>query len=126
MFKSLKFLVVAAALALTGTASAGPLGIGSTATAEMIAGWDIDVRPDGMGLPDGEGSVAEGEGLYEAKCASCHGLFGEERVGGRSSPAVRAPSIRFTQKKLSARIGPTRLPCGTTYTGRCPTQRLSR
>ena len=25
----------------------------------MIAGWDIDVRPDGMGLPDGEGSVAE-------------------------------------------------------------------
>ena len=77
MFKSLKFLVVTTALAMSGTASAGPLGIGSTATAEMIAGWDIDVRPDGMGLPDGEGSVAEGEGLYEAKCASCHGLFGE-------------------------------------------------
>ena len=43
----------------------------------MIAGWDIDIRPDGMGLPPGQGSVAEGEPLYEAKCASCHGLFGE-------------------------------------------------
>ncbi|MGA1206587.1 MAG: cytochrome C [Gammaproteobacteria bacterium] len=56
---------------------AGPLGIGETATPEMIAGWDIDIRPDGRGLPPGEGSVADGEGLYEAKCASCHGLFGE-------------------------------------------------
>jgi len=57
--------------------TAAPLGIGDVATPEMIAGWDIDIRPDGLGLPDGEGSVADGEGLYEAKCASCHGLFGE-------------------------------------------------
>jgi len=77
MFKSLNLGIAAIALAVSGTVSAGPLGIGSTATAEMIAGWDIDIRPDGTGLPDGEGSVAEGEGLYEAKCASCHGLFGE-------------------------------------------------
>ncbi len=77
MFKSLNLGVVAIALAVSGAVSAGPLGIGSTATAEMIAGWDIDIRPDGTGLPDGEGSVADGEGLYEAKCASCHGLFGE-------------------------------------------------
>ena len=77
MFKSLNLGVAAIALAVSGAVSAGPLGIGSTATAEMIAGWDIDIRPDGTGLPDGEGSVAEGEKLYEAKCASCHGLFGE-------------------------------------------------
>ena len=77
MFKSLNLGVAAIALAVSGAVSAGPLGIGSTATAEMIAGWDIDIRPDGTGLPDGEGSVADGEGLYEAKCASCHGLFGE-------------------------------------------------
>ncbi len=77
MFKSLNLGVAAVALAVSGAVSAGPLGIGSTATPEMIAGWDIDIRPDGTGLPAGEGSVAEGEGLYEAKCASCHGLFGE-------------------------------------------------
>lgn len=42
-----------------------------------VAGWDIDIRPDGQGLPPGEGSVEDGEELYEEKCASCHGLFGE-------------------------------------------------
>jgi len=77
MFKSLNLTFAAAALLIAGGVQAGPLGIGSPATQEMIAGWDIDIRPDGLGLPDGEGSVADGEGLYEAKCASCHGLFGE-------------------------------------------------
>lgn len=66
-----------AACVLSGVVMAGPLGIGATATPDVIAGWDIDIRPDGTGLPEGEGSVADGEGLYEAKCASCHGLFGE-------------------------------------------------
>jgi cytochrome c5 len=56
---------------------AGHYGLGRIATPEEIAGWDIDVRPDGLGLPAGSGSVADGEGLYEGQCASCHGLFGE-------------------------------------------------
>ena len=77
MFKSLNLGTAVIAFVISGAVSAGPLGIGSTATAEMIAGWDIDIRPDGTGLPEGEGSVADGEGLYEAQCASCHGLFGE-------------------------------------------------
>jgi S-disulfanyl-L-cysteine oxidoreductase SoxD len=39
-----------------------------------LAAWNIDVRtPDGLGLPPGRGSVAEGRKVYEAKCASCHG-----------------------------------------------------
>jgi S-disulfanyl-L-cysteine oxidoreductase SoxD len=52
-------------------------GIGRVATAQEIAGWDIDVRPDGQGLPDGKGSAKEGEDVYMAKCAACHGEFGE-------------------------------------------------
>ena len=51
--------------------------IGTAATAEQISGWDIDVRPDGTGLPEGAGSAADGELIYEEKCASCHGSFGE-------------------------------------------------
>jgi cytochrome c5 len=58
-------------------ADAGGYGIGTPATAEEIAGWDIDIRPDGKGLPPGSGSVEDGEMLYEEKCASCHGSFGE-------------------------------------------------
>lgn len=60
-----------------GNKSAEFWGFGEPATAEQIAGWDIDVRPDGTGLPPGSGSVEDGEMLYEEKCAECHGSFGE-------------------------------------------------
>ena len=70
------------ALTLSTFASAAPatdrkLSIGRAATAQEIAGWDIDVRPDGQGLPPGSGSVKAGEAVYVAKCAACHGEFGE-------------------------------------------------
>jgi cytochrome c len=52
-------------------------GVGRAATPAEIAAWDIDVRPDFKGLPKGSGSVARGEELWEAKCAVCHGTFGE-------------------------------------------------
>jgi cytochrome c len=53
------------------------LGIGREATPQEIAGWDIDIRPDGVGLPPGRGTVKQGEPLYVERCASCHGEFGE-------------------------------------------------
>ena len=59
------------------TYPSGHFGYGETATAEQIAGWDIDIKPDGSGLPEGEGSVEDGEELFEDKCALCHGSFGE-------------------------------------------------
>ena len=58
-------------------AAAAKLAIGRLATPEEIAGWDIDIRPDGHGLPPGKGTVKEGEPLYVERCASCHGEFGE-------------------------------------------------
>ena len=53
------------------------VGIGRTATPAELKAWDIDVRPDFRGLPRGQGSVRQGEVLWEAQCASCHGSFGE-------------------------------------------------
>ena len=55
----------------------GVLHLGRPATEEEIAAWNIDVRPDGQGLPEGSGTVMEGEPLYAERCASCHGDFGE-------------------------------------------------
>ncbi|RYX95742.1 MAG: c-type cytochrome [Comamonadaceae bacterium] len=52
-------------------------GIGRSATPAEVRAWDIDVRPDFKGLPKGKGSVRQGEVLWEAQCASCHGTFGE-------------------------------------------------
>ena len=53
------------------------IGLGRVATSQEIRAWNIDVRPDGAGLPEGSGSVQKGEEVYLEKCASCHGEFGE-------------------------------------------------
>lgn len=53
-------------------------GFGRPATEADIAVWDIDVRPDGVGLPPGSGTVAEGAKLYAQYCASCHSADGRE------------------------------------------------
>jgi S-disulfanyl-L-cysteine oxidoreductase SoxD len=58
-------------------APAQKYGIGREAKPDEIAGWDIDVRPDGQGLPPGKGSAKDGDEIYMAKCAACHGEFGE-------------------------------------------------
>lgn len=59
-------------------------GIGRPATQEEIAAINIDVMPDGTGLPDGKGTYQQGETLYAEKCASCHGvdLEGIKQTGG--------------------------------------------
>jgi mono/diheme cytochrome c family protein len=53
------------------------LSIGREAKPDEIAGWDIDIRPDGQGLPAGKGTVKQGETIYMQQCAACHGEFGE-------------------------------------------------
>ncbi|MCW5691345.1 MAG: cytochrome c [Pseudolabrys sp.] len=70
-------LLTLSAPAFAQTAKPQNYGIGTPATAAQIAGWDIDVRPDGQGLPPGKGSVKDGETLYLERCAACHGEFGE-------------------------------------------------
>ena len=74
-------------------ARVGHYGYGTPATEAQIAGWDIDIRPDGLGLPDGGGSVEDGEWLYDEKCAECHGTFGEG-VGRYPVLAGGAGSLR--------------------------------
>ncbi|RMG22636.1 MAG: cytochrome c [Bacteroidetes bacterium] len=53
-------------------------GFGQRATRAEIAAWDIDVRPDGQGLPAAAGTVAQGRSIYAQKCAACHGPTGKE------------------------------------------------
>lgn len=76
-FALLMLAGTAATLAMAGAALAEGPTLGRVATAEEIAAWDIDIRPDGAGLPEGRGTVAEGEPLYSDNCAVCHGDFGE-------------------------------------------------
>ena len=65
-------------IAAQGMAKTSPkLGLGRVALPEEISAWDTDVRPDGKGLPAGKGTVKQGDVIFQAQCASCHGEFGE-------------------------------------------------
>ncbi len=73
--------------------------IGRDATADEVAAWDIDVRPDFKGLPVGSGSVARGAEVWEAQCALCHGVFGESNevftpiVGGTTAKDIETGRV---------------------------------
>ena len=58
-------------------------GFGSEASEARIALWDIDVRPDGAGLPAGSGTVSEGQAVYMMHCVACHGPTGTEGPNDR-------------------------------------------
>ena len=79
--------------------------LGQPIAEQDIADWNIDVRPDGRGLPKGHGSVAEGQSVYDAQCASCHGTFGESPqfmvlAGGIGSLKTSSPQ-RTVGSKLN-------------------------
>ena len=78
MFSSPKFAFALALVCAVSAQAADKFpGVGKTATPAELKAWDIDVRPDFKGLPPGRGTVAQGETLWEAKCAGCHGSHGE-------------------------------------------------
>jgi len=87
---------VAAFAGLAGAAAQEGPGLGVPATPEQVAGWDISVGPDGVGLPPGSGTAAAGKVVYEAKCVACHGVDGAGRpndqlVGGQGTLREAAP-----------------------------------
>jgi cytochrome c len=89
--------------------------LGRTPTAQEIAAWDIDVRPDGHGIRKGKGTVDQGQVIYDAQCASCHGTFGESNrympiaggvrkgdlASGRASVLKEPEGIRTLGTKLN-------------------------
>ena len=72
---AISLVLMTSALAQAGDAAR--FGFGQAATPQQIAGWDIDVRPDGHGVKKGRGDARKGQAIYDAQCASCHGTFGE-------------------------------------------------
>ena len=72
------------------TAGAADPSLGRIVTDKELAGWNIDVFPDGTGLPPGNGTVALGEKVYQTQCVACHGAkleggLGPALVGGKDS-----------------------------------------
>lgn len=70
--------------------------LGIDLSAADIAPYDISIPPSGAGLPAGGGSARQGAGVYEQKCAACHGIKGvgkpaDALVGGTGSLASKTP-----------------------------------
>jgi cytochrome c len=96
-----KALLLAAALGCAATCAlaADSPNLGRAATPEEIAAWDISIGPDGAGLPPGSGTAKQGEAVYAAKCAACHGDKGagqpnDRLVGGTGSLPGDKPPIK--------------------------------
>lgn len=99
------FGVAMLAVAPTASALDDFTGIGRPATPAEIKAWDIDVRPDFLGLPKGSGSVAQGQDVWEAKCATCHGTFAESNkiftplVGGVEKGDLETGHVAVLMRK---------------------------
>jgi S-disulfanyl-L-cysteine oxidoreductase SoxD len=72
---------------------AGTFGFGHVATVEEIRAINIDVRPDGSGLPAGSGTADQGQPIFAQKCAACHGASGE---GSSVAPKLVDPTPFMT------------------------------
>lgn len=113
MKSTFKLTCAALALAALGSGSAfadskaAMNSIGRDATAAEVKAWDIDVRPDFKGLPKGSGTVSRGEGLWEEKCASCHGGFGESNevftpiIGGTTKDDIKTGRVKGLEEGKS-------------------------
>ncbi len=80
---TLRLAIGIAAAILAASSHGQSYNVGRNANAQEIAGWDIDVAPDGKGLPKGSGSVSQGKQVYESSCAACHGAKGEGKPADR-------------------------------------------
>lgn len=93
-----------AAASRPGGVDAGRFGFGSPASVADIAAWDIDIAPDGAGLPPGQGTVRQGLQIYQTKCVACHGPTGREgpfdvlagRAEGDEFTFATEPTVRST------------------------------
>jgi len=101
--KDLALVAAAGALAAGCATVADPqpqarYGLGAPLTDRELAGWNIDVAPDGKGLPPGRGTVAEGKAVFDGKCAVCHGAKGQGKpanalVGGALKPPKMVKTV---------------------------------
>lgn len=91
---------------VAGASQPGPR-FGTVATQREIDGWNIDVLPDGRGLPPGSGTAATGATIFAAKCAACHGAtaLGNPVPGRARYPRLVGGFGTLTSKKPVKTVG---------------------
>ena len=103
--RKLRGHIVALALALASSAAfAQAPNLGKPINPAEIAAWDINILPDGTGLPPGSGTPAEGARVYAAKCSACHGQNG--KGGANAALAGGNPIKDMESEKTIANFWP--------------------
>ncbi len=114
VLRALAFMLAVLGLASSAAQTAYE-GIGRVAKPAEIKAWNIDVRPDFKGLPKGQGTVAQGEKLWEAKCVSCHGVFGESNsvfnpiIGGTKPSDIASGNVASLREDYPGRTAMMKL-----------------
>ena len=98
----------------TGSPFPDTFGFGRSASPHEIAAVDIDVLPDGTGLPLGSGRVAAGEVIYAAKCAACHGAEGEGSTANALVGRQPDDAFPFAEDQEAPRVIGSYWPYATT------------
>jgi S-disulfanyl-L-cysteine oxidoreductase SoxD len=88
---TLKWKLLWIAMCFPLVASAAGPNLGQPLSHAELAAWDINVLPDGTGLPKGSGTAAQGAPIYAQKCAACHG---EQGKGGISAAVVGGAPVK--------------------------------
>jgi len=99
MFSLERLAPIALLCFATAAVAADAPKLGQAVSPADLAAWDISIAPDGIGLPPGQGTSAQGEAVYVSKCVACHGEKGAGKpndvlVGGAGSLAAGQPPVK--------------------------------
>jgi S-disulfanyl-L-cysteine oxidoreductase SoxD len=103
--KGLRLGAAACALALLCIGAAGAqqrYGLGQPLTQKEIAGWDIDVKADGAGLPPGSGTATRGTAIYTQQCVACHGVKGAGGLANKLAGGFGTLNTPGAQKTIGS------------------------
>ncbi len=102
MYSLISLLLLGLVMAGSVAAAEPKYHLGSPVSANDLKAWNIDVRFDGAGLPEGRGTVKKGEPIFAEKCAACHGEFGE---GVGRNPALIGGEDTLDTDQPERRVG---------------------
>jgi cytochrome c len=74
--------------------------LGRPASPADVARWNMEVAPDGRGLPPGHGTARQGKKIYAEQCLSCHGKYGLGDSGDQLAGAQMGLTSDYPEKTI--------------------------
>ena len=101
MIRTTLLILVAATISTPAGSEEPKPELGRPAPDRLVESWNLSVFPDGRGLPQGSGSVAEGKRIYNQQCVACHAERGAGGSGDRLANAEMGLTEEYPQKTIA-------------------------